>query len=312
MDAMKHQFKKKITSLHFGVTVLSVFLVLTLVILFIEGRNTDRLETEYEKWIEKAHLVQTMRSELLASAEAEKSAVMAYTDEASRAFAEQSEQSSQNVEKARIALVAIIEKNGNEAKSLDQLSAAWEKLRGIDRQILSLAVQNTNLKALHLSIGPAAAKLEYLQAALDKLMDWAADPSINEAGVVRLCDRVLTESLTLHALETPHIVESTNARMDIIEAKMRQSDERVHHALNRLDAIVQRGAVKPLIAEARHAFKEFQTIHEEIINLSRRNTNIRSFVESLDQKRQMMTLCLSQLNALQEMIKENAPFKATR
>jgi hypothetical protein len=100
--------------------------------------------------------------------------------------------------------------------------------------------------------------------------------------------------------------------MDIIEAKMRQSDERVHHALNRLDATVQRGTVKPLIAEARHAFKEFQTIHEEIINLSRRNTNIRSFVESLDQKRQMMTLCLSQLNALQEMIKENAPFKATR
>lgn len=86
---------------------------------------------------------------------------------------------------------------------------------------------------------------------------------------------------------------------------------RARQALSRLDALVE-GAGKPLIGEALKAYGEFQAIHMEIIDLSRQNTGIRSFAESLGHKREMMTLCLSQLNALQEVVKENATFKATR
>lgn len=300
-----------VTTIRFGIAALLALLTLLSAILLIYGRHTDRLKSNYEHLVEKTRLVQTMRSELLASAEAEKSAVMADTDEASNAFSDQSEQSSQNVEKARLALQALIEKDSGEAKSLDEFTSSWEKLRQVDRQILSLAVQNTNLKALRLSIGPAAEALKRLQAALDQLMDWAADPAIHDTGILRLAAAALADSLNLHALETPHITEATDAGMGAIEAKMKPLDERVRQALNRLDALVK-GAGKPLLGEAWSAFGEFQTLHKEVIDLSHRNTNIRSFAESLGQKRQMMTLCLSQLKALQEVVKENATFKATR
>ncbi len=302
--------KKKITS-HFGV-ILAILLALLLGILFVEGRHAGRLETEYEKWSEQTHLVQTMRSELLASAEAEKSAVMADTDESSRAFAEQSEQASQNVEKARLALTALLEKNSREAKLLDQFSTAWEKLRDMDRQILLLAVQNTNLKALRLSTGPAAARLEQMQAALDKLMDWAAQPSTNKARVVQLCAQAMTNSLNLHALETPHIFEATDTGMELLEARMKPLDATVRQALNLLDVLVRGGSAKPWIAEARQAFEQFQTLHNEVLELSHQNTNVRSMEESLGQKRRLMILCLSQLDALQEAVKERATTKASR
>lgn len=299
------------SAFRFGIAALAVFLIMLSAILYIDGRDTKRFKTDYEKWAEKTRLMQTMRSELLASAEAEKSAVMADTDEASRAFADQSERSAQNVEHARVALAAQIEKSGREATTLDEFSASWEKLRQIDRQILSLAVQNTNLKALRLSMGPAAAAVKHLQEALDRLMAWAEDPAIQAAGVLRPAAGALADSLNLFALETPHIIEATDAGMEEIETKMAQLDERVRQTLSHLDTLVH-GAGKPLIGEAWNAYGEFQAIHREIIALSRQNTNVRSFAESLGHKREMMTLCLSQLNALQEVVKENATAKATR
>jgi len=310
---MKQPFitHKGITPLRFGIAALLAFLILLASILFLDGRDVDRLKTEYEKSMEKIRLVQTMQSELLASAEAEKSAVMADTDQASHALARQSLQSSQDVEKARLALEALVEKNGEEAASIADFTASWEKLRQIDQEILSLAVQNTNLKALRLSIGPAAAAMSAMREALEKLMDWAAVPQINDAGIIRLAARALADGLTIYSLQTPHIAENTDAGMDGIEAKMTRLDKRARQALIQLETLV-REAGKPLLVEAQNSFREFEAINKEIIDLSRQNTNIRSFAGSMGQKRQVMSLCLSRLNALQVVVKENATFKARR
>lgn len=144
-----HLSQKDFTALQVGVVILLLFLLAFIAFVFFGDRESNWLKTEYDKAIAKTRLVQTMRSELLASAEAEKSSVMADTDEASKAFAQQSERASQNVENARIAFEALI-KNSDEAKPFDEFSACWRKLREIDTQILSRAVQNTNLKALRL------------------------------------------------------------------------------------------------------------------------------------------------------------------
>ena len=255
-------------------------------------------------------MVQTMKSELLASAEAEKSSVMADTDEASTAFAEQSIRASQNVERARIEFKALTKENSREANLLDDFSSCWGKLREIDQEVLSLAVQNTNLKALRLSFVPAATVIGHMEEELKQLMD-SAPSSPAAAGIIRLASKALTEALNIYALEAPHIAETTEAGMDRIETNMKQRDEQVRDALNNLDSLMGESG-KPLIREARKSYQHFQTINSEIIGLSRRNSNIRSFAVSLGQKRIAMAQCLDLLNALQDAVREGAEIRATR
>lgn len=90
---------KGITNLQIGIALSLVFLFLFVVAFFLSHHGINRLKTELEKSVRKIQLIQNMRSDLLASAEAEKSSVMANTDEASKSFVEQSMQASENLEK---------------------------------------------------------------------------------------------------------------------------------------------------------------------------------------------------------------------
>ncbi len=301
---------KGITHFQVGVAISLAFLLFFVVAFFVRHEESKWIRTEFERLAMKTQLVQTMRSELLASAEGEKSSVMADTDEASKVFAEQSMQASQNVEKARIEFAALIEKNSSGAKLLDDFSSCWQRLRQTDNEVLSLAVQNTNLKASWLSFGPAAIATRHMEEALNQLMDSVA--SYPDAAVItRLASKALTGALTIYTLQAPHIAETTDAGMDRIEANMKRLDEQVRDALSRLDATVG-DSVKPLVGEARKFYQNFQTINAEIIDLSRRNSNIRSFSLSLGQSRNTMAQCLDLLNALQDAVQEGATIKATK
>jgi hypothetical protein len=55
-----------------------------------------------------------------------------------------------------------------------------------------------------------------------------------------------------------------------------------------------------------------QTINAEIVELSRQNSNIRSFALSLGQKRKMTAQCQDVLAALQETVRESMAYKATK
>lgn len=299
-----------ITHLQVGVAISLAFLLFFVASFFLSQDDSNRIRTEFERSAKKTQLVQIMRSEILASAEAEKSSVMADTDEASKAFAEQSMQASQNMEKARIDIEALIEKNSKEAKLFDDFSSCSDRLREIDQEVLSLAVQNTNLKALRLSFVPAAGAIRHMEEVLNQLIDSVVSYP-DAAGLIRLASKALTGALNIHTLQAPHIAETTDAGMDAIEANMKQLDEQVLDALNRLDALVGESG-KPAIDEAWKSYRDFQAINAEIIDLSRRNSNVRSFAVSLGQKRITMAQCLDLLNALRDAVQEGVAFKATR
>jgi Four helix bundle sensory module for signal transduction len=309
MESASHS-NKGITSLQIGFAISLAFLLIFIVAFFMSHEHSNRLKTEFEKSTKKIQLVQIMKSDILASAEAEKSSVMADTDETSKAFAEQSMQASQNVEKARIEFESLIEKNGKEAKLQDDFNSCWEKLREADRESLSLAVQNTNLKAFRLSFGPAATGIRRMETALNQLMDSVVSYP-NASRIERLASKALTGALNIYTLQAPHIAETTDTGMDGIEKKMKQFDEQVHDALSRLDALVIDSG-KNLVGKAWKSYQDFQTINAEIIDLSRRNSNIRSFVLSLGKKRNTMVQCLDLLNALQDGVQKDATSIATK
>jgi hypothetical protein len=307
---MRTRLDKGITSLQVGIVIAVVLLLSFLVVFLLRHKDANWFQSAFERSVKKLQIIQTMRRDLLASAEAEKSAVMAETDEASQAFADQSVQASQQVEQARRALEPLLEGNHQQIQLLREFSRCWEQLQEIDREVLSLAVQNTNLKALRLSFGPAADALRRMEKALNHLMD-AVATSPDAVGIIRHATQAVIDTLKLYTLQAPHITESSVAHMDEMEATMKSLDAQVTAALQSLQALVDEPA-KPSLDAARASYQDFQSIHAEIVALSRQNSNIRSFVLSLGQKRKTTAQCQDMLAALQEAVQQSMAYKATR
>jgi hypothetical protein len=214
------------------------------------------------------------------------------------------------VEKARRALELLLEGNRQEEQLFQGISHCWDQLQALDREVLSLAVQNINLKALRLSFVPAAAAVRSMEDALTRLMDGVA--SSPDAGpITRLAATAVMSALHPYTLHAPHIAESTATRMDELEAIMQRLDAQVTSALQGPQAMVDESG-QPLLEAARASYTEFQRINAQIIDLSRQNSNIRSFTLSLGQKRTLTAQCQDALAALQEHVQQTMRYKATR
>jgi hypothetical protein len=299
-----------ITSVQVGVAIALVLLLSFLVVFLVRHEDTNWPQSAFERSVKQLQIIQAMSRDLLASAEAEKSAVMAETDEASQTFAEQSIQASHNVEKARRELEHLLGGNRQDTHLFHEFSRCWDKLQEIDREVLSLAVQNTNLKAFRLSFVPAAEAMRSMEEALNHLMDVVA--SSPDAGkITRLAAKAVIGALNIYTLQAPHIAESTVPRMDEIEAVMQRLDTQVTNALQSLQALADESG-QPLLAAAWASYKDFQNINAEIVDLSRQNSNIRSYALSLGQKRKTTAQCQDVLAALQETVQQSMKYKATR
>ncbi len=274
--------------------------------------NGNWLETAYERKIKKIELIDAMRTGLLISAEAEKSSVMADTDEESEKFAEQSTRASAAMEEKRLELKRLLdeEKGGREMELFRNFSGCWEKLQGVDREVLHLAVQNTNLKALKLSLGPAREDIDRLEAAMNQLMDSGA--SLPDAlRITRLASRAILDATKIYMLEAPHIAETSDANMDKMESAMHQLDEQMDQTFDDLNGLTDE-AGRSFLDAARASYEDFREVNSRILDLSRQNSNVRSLAMSLGQKRKVTAECLDSLAALDKAVNESVTFRATR
>ena len=249
----------------------------------------------------RVDLVGQMQLALASAAEAEKSAVLATTDEDSVAFAGQARAASAELERQRLELGRLLEPAGTarERELLAQFSRAFTELRQLDEEVLRLAVKNTNLKAQALAYGPTATALGDLDRALEALV--ASRQSGPQAvQVLRLASAARLGTLRVQALLGPHIWEARDAEMDRLEGVMGQELRQVRAALDGLAA--QLGAVA--VAPASASLARYLALQGQVLALSRENTNVKSLALSLGQKRAAQALCLDALVALQQAILE--------
>jgi hypothetical protein len=247
-------------------------------------------------------LVDQMRLALAEASEAEKSAVMAVTDQDSQKYADQARAATARVEKACTQLGTLLQAHGTpaERESLDKFGAGFAQFQTIDRELLALAVENTNLKAYSLAFGPAAQAITDMDGALSRLA------AKNQAGpqamsIVLAASGAQTAALRIQALLPPHIAEESDAKMDQLEAAMARQDQQVHQNLDALAAIPGMKADSDLAA-ATSSYDRFNCLRKEILTLSRQNTNVRSLTISLDKKRPVMFTCEDALAALKQAI----------
>jgi hypothetical protein len=249
----------------------------------------------------RVDLVGQMQVALASAAEAEKSAVLAVTDQESQAFADRSLAASAELERGRVELGRLLEKAGTERERamLAQFSKDFLALRAVDDEVLHLAVKNTNLKAYALAFGPAAEVLTGLDAALEKVTSRRAG-SAQAAQVQRLADDARLGALRIQVQLAPHIADERDAEMTRLEASMQGQAERVRRSLDGLASLVGPAEVAPAVA----SFARYQELQGQVVALSRENTNVRSLALSLGKKRAAQAVCQEALNALQQAILE--------
>jgi hypothetical protein len=255
---------------------------------------------------EANRLAADLRVQFNKAADASNRAVMAETDEASIAFAGEAQQTSAVVDRDVAAMSPLLHALGltDEIQLLDQFGQHLSAYRNVDRTVLALAVENTNLKAQRLSFGSARDAADRFKSALVVAPDIAAkDRCRGEA----LVDKAVLAVRELQTVQGPHIASSDEAAMTAMEQEMTALETATADALTALSGLVEPSA----LAAAQADFAEFKGIGSQIVTLSRRNSNVRSLDLSLRVKPPLTAACDDSLRALQQAL-ANEGSKATR
>jgi hypothetical protein len=280
---------------------LMLLLVMVIVIHFQTGkRPVEQLAFRAKR----VDLVAGMRLNLASASEAEKSAVLAITDQDSKTFADQARLATLEVELDQKELEKQLATGGtpNERDLLVQFSRAFTDLQRIDSDLLVLATKNTNIKAYGLAFGPAADDLQKMDSSLSNLV--AKSSALPDArNVVLLAYGAQIAALRIQTLLAPHIAEESDRKMDELEEQMTKEDKEVRKDLGGLNAIQKLGG-NPDLETVFSNYKRFSEVRRRILTLSRENTNVKSLTISLGQKRKVLFLCLDILTCLQQTILE--------
>jgi hypothetical protein len=259
---------------------------------------------------EARRLADDLRVELAKASNASDRAVMADTDEESVAFAREAEKASGAVELGAASLAARLQNLGYPAEShtLEDFTGHFAEYRKVDRDVLDLAVQNTNLKAQRLSFGPVREAADQLH---DALAGAAAAASQKDRcrvdGLVARAEMAVRE---IQILQAPHIAEAEDATMAKIEKEMTDRQATARDALKLLGWGASPAMTRQLDA-AKAALDRFDRLAAEVVALSRKNSNVRSLALALRRTPTLVAACDGSLAQLQDALAKRG-FSGTR
>jgi len=259
---------------------------------------------------ESRRLAADLRLQFTQAVDASNRAVMADTDEASIAFANEAEKAVQNLESDVAALLPVLRSVNlaPEVQALEEFGKHFAEYRELDRTILTLAVENTNLKAQRLAFGPAREAADHFKDAL-----------AGAASTIPFKDRCSADGLVatamlaireIQVLYAPHIAEPDDAAMTAMEREMARRTAIAKDAVSALTQLVP-PAERTRLAPALSALDGFGETSRQIVQLSRRNSNVRSLELSLRSKPPLTAACDASLRTLQDLLAKE-DIKATR
>jgi hypothetical protein len=267
-------------------------------------------ESVLQRMSQAQKLAAELQLQFTRTADATNLAVMADTDEASAEFAGQATERSQAVEKDAAALRPLLAglMYLDEVKLLDEFDKRFAEYRKLDRTILELSVENTNLKAQRLSFSPAQEAADAFQVSLEAIVDGAR---AEDAWQIRaLAWRGLAAVRDIQALQARHIAEPADDAMTRLEGKMTAAEDVARNTLSALAPLVSPDTGSQMRA-AQASLDGFLELNKKILALSRRNSNVRSLSLTLGEKRRLTAQCEDTLRALDEALAKRG-FVATR
>ena len=263
-----------------------------------------------ERLVEAQRLSSDLVVQFANATDAANRAVMAGTDETATEYAREAEQATQTVQRDADTLKPLLTGLGYSAESrlLEEFNSGFSEYRELDRAILGLAVENTNLKAQRLSFGPAQKEADAFRDALESVA--RTSPAKDVWRVKALTGTALSAVREIQVLQAPHIAEADDAAMTRLEERMATSEGLARGALQTLAGLLPR-ASRPQLDSATAALDRFHDLNKQLIVLSRRNSNVRSVALSLGKKRVLTARCEESLHAIQNALSKRA-FAGTR
>jgi hypothetical protein len=278
----------------------AIFLVLILVVFHFQPAS---ISAQVEARQKRQEIASQMRFHLASAADAEKSAVMATTDQESQTFADQARAETASVERLRTEFDAY----SPTIKEIELLSEFQKRLfefQRVDKELLDLAVKNTNLKAYALAFGPAAEAIKGVDDALSRLIAQNASSDFSNARqVMLLAAGAEVGALRIQALLPLHIAEESNTTMNELETRMGREDGQVRKDMKELETLLPANKDVEL---AKSRYSLFTEIKARILILSRENTNVRSLMISLNEKRTVTALCQDSLSAIEKTLEDES------
>jgi hypothetical protein len=243
------------------------------------------------------------------TAEASNRAVMANDDATAQAAASEARERGAVVDSHLAALRSTLQALGykNDLAQLESFESRFAEYRRLNDEVLSMVVENSNLKAQRLSFGPASEAADAFYEALEAATrNGAAD---NPCCARELAARAWASLLEIRVLYSRHIAEADDGEMTRMEALMTTSATAARDAVAELTKMLP--AASAPLAAGRSALDRFLAVHAEIIQLSRRNSNVRALALSLGQKRMLTAEGEAELQALEAALAKHE-FTATR
>jgi hypothetical protein len=266
--------------------------------------------TVFQQLSEARRLTADLLVQFTKAGDAANRAVMADTDDTSVAFAREAEQATLAAQRDADALKPLLVDldYSNETHLLEEFAQRFAEYRALDRNIIDLAVENTNLKAQRLSFGPGRDAANAFRDALERVvpMDAAKDGWRFKA----LIASAVANVREIQALQAPHVAASDEALMTGLEQQMATEESAARRTLETLTSAVRPDA-RPQLVAATAALDRFVGLNTQILSLSRRNSNVRSLALSLGQKRNLTAACDATLRALREALDKRG-FTGTR
>jgi hypothetical protein len=260
-------------------------------------RNVADVNVTLERVSEARSLTADLLLQFTRAADAANRAVMADTDDASVAFVKEAGLAADAVQKNVDTLKPLLQTLGfsEEQRLLGEFSSRYAEYRELDRRILDLAVENTNLKAQRLAFGPAQDAANAFRDALKTATSAAGKDAWHVEALAATAVLTVRE---IQVLQAPHIADADEAVMTRMEKQMATSESDARRSLDQLRVLLPPSSQGQLRA-ATAALDKFMDLNLQIITLSRRNTNVRSLALSLDEKRKITSSCEESLHALQ-------------
>ncbi|MHC1743446.1 MAG: hypothetical protein AB9873_10500 [Syntrophobacteraceae bacterium] len=281
--------------------------LLTLVL--VRSRSTEM--DNFDTLVKQREAIAGMRTSLFESIHAEKSALLAESENESKAFADQARAVSEAFNRGRRELDPLVGRLGaaREKELVIELDSFWKEFQEIQRTILDLDIEGTNIKALALSSTKGQPLVTQFEASMEKLRQ--ATGSTERCGEVsKLASDALIALMKIEVLHNPHIHAVADEEMDRIEKSMREQDAIVQNALASIGEIAGQSS-RDEIDRATQIYVDFAAVTDEVIKLSRTNTNVRSLELAMGRERLVAAKCNEILASLQEALGERGG-KATR
>lgn len=282
--------------------VMGLLIVFLIILYFRDDRDPIAQIAFKEK---RVALVNAMRLSLAAASEAQNSAVMSTGEQDAKTFADEARLATAALEGGRIELERLLKEHPRppEIVLMERVAQTLHEFHQIDEQLLDLASQNSNRKALSLAFGPAMKLLNEMDESLSRIIaDDTELPSDIRPRVVQLVGEVRVGLLRMQVLLLPHIAEASDKKMHEFELQLSAIDKKVRDHFAALSALLPERE-KSILATTTSRYAEFETLKSEIIKLSRENTDLRAVGIALKEKRKAMLACQDALVALEHAIR---------